>query len=173
VLDGAQKSQFDDRLKRIERNPGNGRAVTPGAHVESDTKRRKGRSAPKAAPRKRQKVKSKPGLTWLFGFVMGVAMFAAWIKVYPGMETPQNWSASSLPIDPKLGGGWIAFVLIFGLTLIKQFNLRMGFVMLVGLLMGGLGLAGLALAAPDMAQSVTSERFVASVQGIAAGVEWE
>lgn len=175
VAADAQKLEFAERLKRIEQNPGNGRMVTPGVtdpYADKGKKGRKSRPAPMLAKKRRDR-RARPGLVWLYGFVSGFVMFLFWFALYPDMATPLNWSASALPLPPKAAAIWVGGIALFGLLIFRQVSLRMGFVNMIGMAMGGLSLAGLAVVAPDLGAMLTSDTFVGQMQRMVAAIELE
>lgn len=170
-----QKAEFAERLKRIERNPGNGRLVTPGAaDIMDDAPKKRGKSGPAPMIAKKKKYRrARPGLVWLYGFVTGFVMFVLWVGLYPAMETPRTWSASALPVPPKEAAIWIGCIALCGLLIFRQVSLRMGFVNMIGMAMGGASLAGLAVVSPELGSTLTSDTFVSQVQGYVDAIELE
>ena len=160
-----QKDAFAERLRRIERNPGNGRTVEPGAAEAAPSKKR-GKKMPVA---KRQVFKKpRGGLAWLYGFATGAALFLAWISVYPAMSTPRSWALNALPVPPQVAGIAVAGILILGLGLLQRFSLRVLFLILLGMIMGALAICVFAAALPGLAAGFTGDTFANQMHGFVA-----
>ena len=146
--------------------------VEPGAaDIFADDKK-------KSKPGKRvakPKVKKLPriGAGFLYGVVAGFIMFVVWIGLYDAMSTPLGWSMASLPLPPRDAAISVGGVVIFGMAILAQLNLRVMLVMIVGIAVGGAALAGLAAFVPDAGRVLTNETFVAQMQSIVSSIELE
>ena len=164
-----QKEAFAERLKRIERNPGNGRMVEPGAaETVSDAKKSTKKAKPKQIAKRVVYKKPRTGLGWLYGAVTGSVLFLAWLALYPAMSTPRAWALDALPVPPKVLGAWVAGIVVFGLALLRRMNLRLIFVMLIGMVMGAGVLALAAGLVPGLGATLTNETFAAQMQSMFA-----